>query len=268
MLRSKSRADSGSEEPSNDRINVVDENNKENANNGVPLSPGGPSMRHKIKQSFTNFASRLTPEETKTVLRKPSPFARASKTDTETAATVPLPESPRSGTPLSNTNSSPSKSPAKSPAKPPSKSRRYLSFLLSPESKYKMDSKTATSLLATTCPAGEVKRKGEAPARDDAEAKSLASIKKEIAGKPAGASILSPPAAAPSPSPVGKENQPTTTTTTTDKAKGMNKLKAKNKTKPATPSSQAAAAATARQPTPIPRSVLAPPPRSARKVVI
>ncbi|KAF3097729.1 hypothetical protein TWF102_006247 [Orbilia oligospora] len=266
MLRSKSRAGLGFERPLNDKTQGGDdnkENKEENANNLLPSSPGGLSMRHKIKQSFTNLALRLTPKETKTIFRKPSPSAQASKAETETAATVPLPESPRSGTPPLNTNPSPADSPAKSPSKP----KRYLSFSFTPESKDKMDSKAAKFLLATARLAGKdsqksdstAKGKGKAPARDDAEAKSPASTKKEeVAGQTASTSPLRPPTATSSLSTqgAGKENQPTVTTTNDNKAKGMNKLKAKNKKKPATPAT-APQAATTRPPTPIPRSVLA-----------
>ncbi|KAF3209647.1 hypothetical protein TWF106_010882 [Orbilia oligospora] len=271
MLRSKSRAGLGSERPLNDKTQGGDDDNKENkeenANNVLPGSPGGLSMRHKIKQSFTNLALRLTPKETKTIFRKPSPSTQASKADTETAATVPLPESPRSGTPPSNTNPSPADSPADSPAKSPSKPKRYLSFSFTPENKDKMDSKAAKFLLATARLAGRdsqksdstAKGKGKAPARDDVEAKSPASTKKEeVASQAPSASPLHPPTPTSSLSTqgAGKENQPTASTTNDDKAKGMNKLKAKNKKKPATQAT-APRAAIARPPTPIPRSILA-----------
>ncbi|KAK6333498.1 hypothetical protein TWF718_011306 [Orbilia javanica] len=281
MLPSQSRDGSGSEGLPGDKI-IGSDGNKENtggianhAISGIPGSPGSLSMRHKIKQSFTNLASRLTPKETKTVLRKPSPFAQAPKADTEIAATVPLPESPRSGTPLSNTNSSPAKSPVASP----SKTRKYFRFSLSQESKYKMDSKTAKLLLATTRPTGgdaqksdpalSGNEKGKAPDRGDVEAKSPASMKKKkVAEQASGTSTLSPPQAR-------QENELTTTTITTttttttttaaaaaaptgatDKAKGIPKLKARYKGPGPTSSPPRRALAISRPPTPIPRSIL------------
>ncbi|KAK6512055.1 hypothetical protein TWF481_000953 [Arthrobotrys musiformis] len=276
MLRSKSKAGLGSEGLLKDETRAGGdnkENREEDTNSDVPASPGGLSMRHKIKQSFTNLASLLTPREAKSILRKPSPFAPASKTDAEAAATVPLPETPRSGTPPSNTDS-PS-------AKSPSKSRRYLSFSLNQESKYKMDSKTSKFLLSTARRSGEDAQKsdlsGKGKGKDkasthanDVEAKSPASIKKEVAGQATGTSLPSPTGAtlpasqAASTNDAAKENQRAIATTSTalvvvpqvaDKGKGKAEKQAGPKT--TTTISNPTVAPIDRPPTPIPRPVRA-----------
>ncbi|KAK6348844.1 hypothetical protein TWF730_009612 [Orbilia blumenaviensis] len=244
------------------------ENEKGCANDRAPSSPGGLSMRHKIKQSFTNLASLLTPKEGKSVLRRSSPLSRTPEPEREVAATIPLPESPRSETPVSEPSSSPAKSPGRN-------IRRFLPFSLSPDSKFKMDSKTAEMLRETTTPTtGEedqqkdvatpaaVDVKGKGRARDEVEPKSPASIKDMVGLLPAPSTV---PPTIPSPSTeaspsrgAGQENRLTAAaspTTTTDKGKGSKKQKTKKKKgKKAAPE----ATVTASTPSPPPTAVAAP----------
>ncbi|KAK6526757.1 hypothetical protein TWF281_009960 [Arthrobotrys megalospora] len=233
MLRSKSKANFGFGGSSNDKIQDVDdkENEKEVASKSLPASPSR-SMRHKIKRSFSNLASLLNPKDTKS---KSFSLAPTPEEDTRTAAIVPLPESPRSETPLSDNLSLQAKSASKS----------GMSSSLVQESNFKMDSKTAAMLLATARPVkgdnqkSDAGMKGKAPAGNHGEAKSLISIKKEIAGQAptAPGPSMEHQSSADTTLPLaitaqsaGKENQPTTEQPTTpSKASDQGKGKAKAK---------------------------------------